>query len=198
LLVDIETKISEGKGAGYAQWAKLFNLKQAAKTLIFLKENGIASYADLVKKSSSASADFTAHSKRIKDIESRQKDVAELQKQIAIYGKTRDVYAQYKASGWSWDFYDVHSSEIVLHRAAKKHSSGLGTKKLPSINQLKQEYATLAAERKTLYGDYHKLKDLSHELSTARANAEQILGVTQDIQNRDVLRKQAQYDSYNK
>jgi predicted transcriptional regulator len=39
----------------------------------------------------------------------------------------------------------------------------LGMKKFPSINQLKQEYAALAVEKKTLYGGYHKLKDLSRE-----------------------------------
>ena len=44
LLIDIQSKIQSGKGAGYAQWAKVFNLKEAAKTLIFLKENGIDSY----------------------------------------------------------------------------------------------------------------------------------------------------------
>ena len=69
-------------------------------------------------------------------------------------------------------------------------------KKLPSINQLKLEYSTLATERKTLYGDYHKLKDLSRELSTARVNAERILGITQDAQNRDASRAKTQHDSH--
>lgn len=32
LLVDIQTKLLEGKGAGYARWATLFNLKQMAQT----------------------------------------------------------------------------------------------------------------------------------------------------------------------
>ena len=196
LLVDIQEKIREGKGAGYVHWAKINNLKEAAKTLIFLKENGIDSYEDLVKKSSSASGDFTALTKRIRDIEVRQKEVSELQKQIGTYGKTKDIYAKYKASGWSRDFYDVHAADIILHRAAKKYFNGLGAKKLPSINQLKQEYATLAAERKMLYGDYHKLKDLSRELSTARANAEQILGITPNAQNRDVSCKQTQHNSH--
>jgi hypothetical protein len=184
LLIDIQAKIREGKGAGYAQWAKIFNLQQAAKTLIFLKENGIDSYEDLKKKSSSASGDFAALTKRIKEIEARQKEVAELQKQIGTYGKTRDIYAKYKASGWSRGFYDVHAADIFLHRAAKKYFDGLGMKKLPSINQLRQEYAALAAERKKLYGGYRELKDLSRELSVARNNAERILGITPDGQNR--------------
>jgi len=30
LLVDIQAKLQKGKGAGYARWATLFNLKQMA------------------------------------------------------------------------------------------------------------------------------------------------------------------------
>ena len=177
LLVDIQAKLQEGKGAGYAQWASVHNVKEVAKTLIWLKENGIDSYEELVKKSSSASGAFAKTTKRIREIEARQKEIAELQKQIATYGKTRDIYAKYKASGWSRDFYDIHATDIILHRAAKKHFDGLGLKKLPSINQLKQEYAALASERKTLYGDYHQQKELSRELAVALANTEKILGI---------------------
>jgi hypothetical protein len=136
LLVDIQAKIREGKGPGYERWATIFNLKQAAKTLIFLQENGIDSYEDLKKKSSSASGDFSARTTRIKAIEARQKEIAELQKYIGQYSKTRDVFAAYRASGWSAAFNSEHTADILLHRAAKKHFDGLGLKKLPSIAML--------------------------------------------------------------
>ena len=196
LLIDIQNSIKAQNSPGYAQWAKIFNLKEAAKTLIFLKENGINSYEDLKKKSSSASGEFATLTKRIREIEARQKEISELQKQIGTYGKTRDIYAKYKASGWDRGFYDIHSADIALHRAAKKHFDKLGMKKLPSINQLRQEYSALASERKTLYGDYHKLKDLSRELSTSCANAERLLGITQDAQNRDAQRAQPRHNSH--
>ena len=35
LLVDIQAKMQAGKGKGYERWAKVFNLKEAAKTLNF-------------------------------------------------------------------------------------------------------------------------------------------------------------------
>ena len=69
-------------------------------------------------------------------------------------------------------------------------------KKLPSINQLKQEYATIAAEKKKLYGGYHELKGISRELSTARANAERILGMTPDAQNLNASRGQTRRDTH--
>jgi len=38
LLIDIQTKMQQGKGAGYERWAKHHNLKQMAQTLIYLQE----------------------------------------------------------------------------------------------------------------------------------------------------------------
>jgi len=196
LLVDIQAKIREGKGSGYQQWAKIFNLKQAAKTLVFLQENDIDSYADLKKKSSSASGDFAALTTKIKEIETRQKEVTELQKYVGQYGKTRDTYAAYKASGWSRSFYDEHSADIILHRAAKKYFDGFGKKKLPSINMLKQEYATLAAEKKKLYSGYHELKENSRALAVAKGNADRILGIKPDAKSHDASREETRRDTH--
>ena len=178
LLIDIQSKIQEGKGGGYRQWATLENLRRAAKTLLFLQENGVDSYEELVKKSSSSSDDFSALMTRIKDTEARMKSIAELQKQIGTYGKTREVYAQYRASNWSRKFYNEHTADIILHRAAKKYFDEQGFKgKLPSMKALKQEYAALSDEKKKLYVDYHAQKDKSREWAIARDNAEMLLGL---------------------
>ena len=196
LLVDIQAKIREGRGAGYEQWAKIFNLKQAAKTLVFLQENGIDSYEDLKKKSSSSSGEVAGRMAKIKEIETRQKEITELQKYIGQYGKTRDIYAAYKASGWSRSFYDANAADIILHRAAKKYFDTLGKKKLPSINALKQEYATLAADKKRLYSGYQELKASSRALTIAKGNADRILGITPDAQTRNTKREQPRDQSH--
>ena len=39
--IDIEQKKKEGKGAAYEQWAKIFNVKQAANTVNFLTANNV-------------------------------------------------------------------------------------------------------------------------------------------------------------
>ena len=48
LLVDIQAKLQAGKGAGYARWAKVFNLKQMAQTVNFLTEHQLLDYAELL------------------------------------------------------------------------------------------------------------------------------------------------------
>jgi len=180
LLIDIQKKVKEGKGAAYENWAKLYNLKQLARTLIYLQENGIDSYDELVQKSTAASADFNGKLKRIKEIEVRQKEISELQYNIGHYGKSREVYKVYRNIKSQKDrdiFFEANRADITLHLAAKKHFDGLGLKKLPSINQCKQEWAALNSEKKMLYRDYHELKDKRKSWQMAKDNCEHILGI---------------------
>jgi hypothetical protein len=186
LLIDIQAKIREGKGGGYVQWSKIYNIKEMAKTLIFLQERGIGSYEDLCEKESAASGNFRRLSAEIKAAETRLNEIAELQKQIGTYGKTRDTYAAYKKSGRDADFYEIHRTDIVLHEAAKRYFDKLGVKKLPSINQLKQEWALLGAKRRKMYAPYRAAKEDMIALATAKRNAEQILfGPRQPQKTRD-------------
>jgi hypothetical protein len=183
MLIDIQSKMQQGKGEGYRHWATRFNLKEMSKTLIFLQENGIGSYDDLVMQAISASADFNGGLEKIKAAEARLADISELQKHIGVYGKTREVYHLYKVSGWSDDFYETHRADITLHKAAKQYFDSLGLKKLPPMQSLKQEYATLLAEKKKMYAGYHEMKEKSRALLTARRNAEQILGIMPETKN---------------
>jgi hypothetical protein len=188
-LIDIQAKIQAGKGAGYEHFAHLFNIKEMAKTLMYLKEQGIESYSELAEKSATASVEFSNTTADIKSIEARQKEIAELQRQIGTYCKTRDTYNAYKRSGFDQNFYEKNRANIALHEAARKHFDSLGVKKLPKISELKQEYATLQAEKKKLYVNYHALKDKSRELLVAKHNAQRILDMEIDVQRSDVSRK---------
>ena len=194
MLIDIQQKIQEGKGEAYEQWARIYNIKQAAKTLIYLKENGINSYDVLIKKAAESKSDFNGKQSRIKEIEARQKEIAELQKQIGTYSKTRDIYAKYRASKWNRDFYDIHASDIILHRAAKKHFDELGLKKLPSINSLKQEWSALEAEKKTLYRGYRERKDRYVDLQMARDNVQRLFGIDRDAPEQSAERQHSRRD----
>jgi hypothetical protein len=187
LLIDIQNRIRESRG--YAHWAKIFNLKEAAKTLIFLQENGIGTLEELTDKASAASTDFNALSGKIKDADKRLKDTNTMQKYISQYGKTRDVFAEYKASGWSRKFYAEHTADILLHRAAKKFFDNQNLDKLPKMADLKQTFAEVLAEKKTLYSDYRPLKERSHALQVALYNVRRILGVQPDEKTRENTRE---------
>ena len=191
LLIDIQKKIQEGKGAAYENWAAVYNLKQMARMLIYLKENGIDSYDELVQKASAASGGYQKKLTRIKEIEPRQKEITELQKQIGTYRKTRETYKAYLRSGRDRSFYDANAADIILHEAAKRHFDKAGYGKnnpLPKVDALKQEWATLESEKKSLYRGYHELKDQRSNLLKAKTMCEEILGIGKDEAERTAER----------
>ena len=176
LLIDIQSKLQAGKGAGYAQWAKVFNLKQMAQTISFLEENGLLEYDALAARAAEGTARFNELSGTIKRTEGRMAEIAALQKQIVNYSKTRDVYAAYRKAGYSKKFLAAHETEILLHKAAKAAFDKLCLQKLPTYKTLQAEYAGLLAEKKKAYAEYAAAKKEMQAVLTAKANVDRLLG----------------------
>ena len=187
LLIDIQAKMQQANSPGFERWAKIFNLKEMAKTVIYLQEKGLTDLGELEKVCDAVVQKFNDLSDQLKAASARMKDISELQKHIGAYGKTREIYAQYrKLTGRKREkFYEQHSSEITVCQAAKRYFDSLGLKKLPSIQSLKQEYATLYAENRKRYPEYKQAREKMIELLTAKNNVERILGVTEKEKNRD-------------
>ena len=78
-MIDIQAKMAEGKTVGYEKWAKKFNRKEAARTVILLKEKGLGNYDDLTAHIENLSARFDALSDSIKVAEKRMVEVQALQ-----------------------------------------------------------------------------------------------------------------------
>ena len=184
LLIDIQAKLREGKGAGYTHWARHFNLKQMAQTMNYLQEHGLTDYNVLSQKAAAASARFSALSAEIKEAEKRMAEIAVMRTQIINYARIRDTYAAYRKAGYSKHFKAEHEADILLHQAAKKYFDEQGLKKLPSVKSLQAEYAELLAKKKAAYADYREVRNEMQELVTAKANVERILGKTPDREAR--------------
>ena len=187
LLIDIQAKMQQANSPGFERWAKIFNLKEMAKTVIYLQEKGLTDFGELEKACDAAAQKFNDLGDQMKAAEQRMKDISELQRHIGTYSKNREVYAQYrKLTGRKQaKFYEQHTSEIEGCQAAKRYFNSLGLKKLPSMQSLKQEYAMLQAENKQRYPEYKQAKAKMIELLTAKNNVERILGVTGKEKNRD-------------
>lgn len=131
LIIELDAKFRAAKGAGYQQWASVFNAKQMSQTMNYLRENKLLDYAELKEKTAAATARFNVLSAQIKASESRMAEIAVLKTQIINYAKTRTVFNGYKASGYSRKYLAEHESDILLHRAAKKTFNDLGLKSCP-------------------------------------------------------------------
>ena len=176
LLIDIEAKLAAGKGGGYTQWAKVFNVKQMAKTLLYLQEHGIKNREELSARADAASEKLTDVNERIKVIDALIKEISELRGQIVTYAKTRKTLDEYKASHYSRKFYDAHESEIEQHRAAKRYFNAHGIEKLPNMIDLNAEFDKLIAEKREAYAEYRAIRDEHRELLVHRHNVEVFLG----------------------
>ena len=187
LLIDIQSKMQQANSPGFERWAKIFNLKEMAKTVMYLQENNLTDLGELEKACDAAVQNFNDLADRTKAASARMKDISELQKHIGAYGKTWEIYAQYrKLTGRKREkFYEQHSSEITACQAAKQYFDSLGLKKLPPMQSLKQEYARLKVENKKRYPEYKQAREKMLELLTAKNNVERILGVTETEKNRD-------------
>lgn len=180
LLVDIQAKLQQGKGKGYEQWAKIFNLKQMAQTLNFLQENKLLAYSDLEEKAEKTTATFDELNTQIKNAEKRISELKALKKHIRDYAQTKDIYTDYRKAGYSKKFYEQHRAELTLHKAAKAAFDELAVKKLPTIKALQTEIDELFAEKNKTYSKYHIAKKEMQDILTAKANIDRLLGLEQD------------------
>ena len=174
LLIDIQDKIIN-KGKGYERWATNFNLKSMSKTLLFLRDNKIESMGKLKERADRATEKFNTLSADIKAKEARIAELLALKKHIFNYHDTREIYIQYRKSGYSKAFFEKHREQITLHKAAKKAFDESGLEKLPTTKELNKEYYELMNEKKQMYSDYHNLKNEMQELIKAQKNVERFL-----------------------
>lgn len=177
LLIDIQARLQDGKGAGYQRWAKIFNLKQAAQTMNYLQEHGGMDYEGLAEKTAAATSRFNTLSDRLKELEASLNANASLQKNIVNYSKTRETYVQYRKAGYSKKFKETHEADILLHQAAKKAFDELGVKKLPTVASLRADYAKRLEEKKKNYREYREARGEMRELLVVKANVDRLLNV---------------------
>ncbi len=177
LLVDIQAKLQAGKGAGYARWAKVFNLKQMAQTMTYLSEHDLLDYAALAAKAAAAAERHNDLRAQIKSAEKRMEEIGTLRTHIIQYAKTRDTYVAYRKAGYSKKFLEAHREEIALHKAAKDAFDKLGLKKLPKVRDLNAAYAEVLNQKKKLYPEYRRARDEMRELLTVKANVDRVLNM---------------------
>lgn len=182
LLIDIQEKMKQGKGGGYTRWATVYNIKQMAQTLLFLQERDIRDYQVLADRAGGATQRFNELSQTIKDAEKRLGEIAVLRMHIINYAKTREVYVEYRKSGYSKKFFEAHREEITLHKAAKEAFSGLPGQKLPKVKELNEEYAKVLAAKKAAYAEYRQAKKEMQDYVTAKHNVDAFLNAQEKEQ----------------
>ena len=169
-LVDIQAKLKQGKGIGYERWAKKYNLKAMAQTLILLQENGLLNEDALDQRIAELDTKFHESLTVVKDLEGRMKANKELRYHIAAYTSTKNVAQQLKTAKRPAAFEEQHRAELTAYRAAAAYFKANSITKLPSPKKLEAEYAQLASEKAKFYEQYKEAKEELLKLKTAKQN----------------------------
>ena len=176
LVIDIQNSIKAQESRGYEQWAKIHNLKQAAKTLNFLTENRIEQYGQLQSKIAEVNAASEQAADALKTVERRLADMAVLIKNVTTYQKAKPVYDAYRRAKDKAAYRAAHESSIILFEAAAKAvKPALIGGKLPNVAALQADYAALGEQKEKLYADYGKLKKQVKEYDVIKQNIDSIL-----------------------
>ena len=174
----LEDSIKAQQSAGYARWAKLHNLKQAANSLNFITEHQIDSYEGLENRLAEISAANDAAASALKDAERRLGDMALLIKNLSAYKQLRPVALELRNAKDKAAFRRQHESQLILYEAAAKALKEAGVKKFPNLYALKAEYKKLDGERERLSEQYNEVKKELKEYGIIKQNVDSILRVT--------------------
>ena len=182
LLIDIENSIKAAQSKGYEQWAKIHNLKQAAKTMNFLTEHKIEQYADLTARIAEIQTESGQAADALKNVEKRLADMAVFIKNVSTYQKTKPVYDAYRKAKNKEKYRAAHERDIILHEAAARAMKAAGVSKLPNLAALQSEYEALQAQKEALYADYGKLKKQVREYDVIKQNIDSILRQSRELE----------------
>ena len=169
-LIDIQSRLTEGKGIGYKRWITKHNLKVIAQTVKLLQEKGLTDEDALNQRIAELETKYHDALAVVKDLEGRMKTNKELRYHVATYANTKSVAQQLKAVKRPAAFEEQHRAELTAHRAAAAYFKANDITKLPSPKKLEAEYTQLASEKAKFYEQYKEVKEELLKLKTAKQN----------------------------
>ena len=187
LLIDVQQKITEGKGGGYAHWAKVFNIKQMAQTILFLQEHEFESFEQLDIATNEVINRFHEVSEKLKYLEKQLGDYTGLKKQIINYSMTREIYVEYRKAGYSKKFLEAHKEEIQMHKEAKLFFDKLEVSKIPKVKELNEQISEVYNNRRNIMEEYYRLKEEMRKMMVVKENVRRILNDSSEEKRKEKI-----------
>ena len=169
-LIDIQSRMTEGKGIGYKRWLTKHNLKVMAQTVKLLQEKNLTDEDALNQRIAELETKYHDALAVVKDLEGRMKFNKELRYHVAAYTSTKGIVQQFNTAKRPATFEEQHRAELTAYRAAAAYFKANDITKLPSPKKLEAEYAQLASEKAKFYEQYKEAKEELLKLKTAKQN----------------------------
>ena len=194
-LIDIETKLHAGKGKGYQVWAERNNIDAKAQMVICLKEHQIDSLEELNEQIQELTNQQKELKAALREKQNRMKEINRQRQTIRDYSRTKEVYTQYRESGWSVKFYQEHRQEIEDHKNAQAvYSSHDGN--MPTLKELTAEYDRLKEQKESDQAVLNELKPKLSDLKHIRYNYDVLERDSAPNSNQHVIPKDHHYDEH--
>ncbi|EAH3791908.1 hypothetical protein D5Z92_15070 [Listeria monocytogenes] len=188
IMIELENNKKAIENKGYEHWAKLHNLKQAAKTVKLLKEYNIDSLDELESHIAHTHEQLQSLTKELKDIEQNINQQHEIIKHLSTYKKTKDVYSAYHVSKNKEDYFNRHTSSMLLHQMASKALQKLQINPdTTPQNKLAENVSLLKSKQQNLSQEHKLLKKKMKEYQLIHANIHHTLktSVTNNKNDKD-------------
>ena len=169
-LIDIQSRMTEGKGIGYKRWLTKHNLKVMAQTVKLLQEKGLTDEDALNQRIAELETKYHDTLAVVKDLETRMAENKNLRSHATAYQQYRPIAQKLKAAKRPAAFEEQHRAELTAYRAAAAYFKANNITKLPSPKKLEVEYAQLASEKAKFYEQYKEAKEELLKLKTAKQN----------------------------
>ena len=191
LIIDIQNSIKAQESKGYAHWAKIHNLQEAARTINYLTENGLLRYADLEAKVEDIHSSYERTGKELITVEARLREVQPLIKNISNYHRLKPVYEAYQRAKDKAAFRSSHEAELVIFEAARSTLLAIqGDAKLPSLKSLRAEHEQLTQEQQRLYEERANLKRQVNQINNIKVNVDSYLSLFSSQKHENMQRRE--------
>ena len=175
LYINISTYVTTGNREGFERWAKLNNLKEAARTFNYLSENNLLNYEDFQQHISDVDASVKAAELRIAKIRNELTTQTVIQKHCDSYRLCRKVIEDCKSAKNPKAYRTRHQAEYQLHDSLKKELQDLGITKIPSSDKIQKRIENLESEQSSTVREKQDLQKKQKTLEIIQQNFSALL-----------------------
>jgi len=180
LYINISTYITTGNRECFERWAKLNNLKEAAKTFNYLSENNLLNYEDFQQHISNVENSIKAADRHIQKISTELTTQKVIQKHCDSYRLCRKVIEDAKSAPNPTAYRSRHQAEYQLHDSLKKELQDFGITKIPSSEKIQKRIDNLVSEKASTIREKQELRKKQLTLDIIQQNFSALLN-TQNI-----------------
>ena len=175
LYINITTYVTTGNREGFERWAKLNNLKEAARTFNYLSENNLLNYEDFQQHVSDVDASVKAADQRIAQLNSELSTQKIIQKHCDSYRLCRKVIEDAKSAPNPTAYRSRHQAEYQLHDSLKKELQDFGITKIPSSEKIQKRIDNLVSEKTSTIREKQELRKKQLTLDIIQQNFSALL-----------------------